>query len=116
MRLRFWQLTVFIAIILGMFNANLFLSPKLNNTKLEKYNLKNKYVTVKGIVINKIDRRWSQSGEITVSDIFYKQKQLNLSGKIKFKNTSRIKLKEGDKVLLRGKLEIPSNIKNLGVV
>lgn len=112
--LRVWFITVFIAIFLGMFNANLFLSPKLDDTKLEKYNLENQYITVEGIVDNKIDRKWSQNGEIDVNYIFIKQKRLNLTGKIKFKNSSKTKLEIGDKVLLRGKLEIPNKIKNYG--
>ncbi len=113
-RLRISFITVFIASFLGMFNANLFLSPSLDDTKLEKYNLENLYITVEGIIDNKIDRKWSQNGEIDVNYIFIKQKRLNLTGKIKFKNSSKIKLKEGDKVLLRAKLEIPNKIKNYG--
>ncbi len=113
-RLKIWFITVFIAMSLGMFNANLFLSPKLDNTRLEKYNLENQTITLEGIINSRIDRKWSQTGEINVKYIYINQKKLNLSGKIKFKNASKVKIKEGDRVLLRGKPKIPEKIKNYG--
>jgi len=113
-KLKYGLVTLLIALFLGMFNANLFLYPKLNNLQLEKYDLLNEYIVIEGIIRNKIDRKWSEGGDVLVSNVYIKQKKLNIEGIIKFKNSSDINLNEGDKVLLRGKLLIPDGIKNYG--
>jgi competence protein ComEC len=107
-------MTIFIATFLGMFNANLFLSPTLNNQNLEKYDLSNKLITIEGTVKNILNQKWSQNGDLSVNYIYIKNKKLNLKGKIKFKNSSKIKPNIGDKILLRGMLEIPQKEKNFG--
>ena len=112
----FFQKKIFplIPVLLGLFNANLFLSPNLNDLKLEKYNLITQNVVLKGIVKNVVNKKWSQNAKLKITKVYLKGKELNLEGSIKFKNSSDKRLKSGDEVLFRGKLEIPASTKNLG--
>ena len=113
-KFKYYYLSFFIALLLGGLNAVFFVYPHLDECKLERYDFEGKIITLKGIIKKLSEKKYYQSFVLNVNSLYSDGFKYEINGKVRVKNTSEIRLSEGDEILLRGSLKKPKELTNLG--